>query len=723
MANNNVQNVRFLRNGSLYGTREAALTGLNGQTLAAEQDGSIILARYGSGNQVKTLVGLVYVSGGNKSLTIFDIDGAAADVEALRNEINGKLGTTFISSGNTVEANLSALSGNSQSTSAETSVEGAKRYAEDLISTLDVTDTAVDGSYVSQVTEADGKISVSRVALPTASTVSGESKVVIDVTQDKGAITATAANITGVKLAGYTEGTDADIAATDTLGEALGKLQAQINAMDKSATTVDGQVVITVTETDGKVSETKENVKNLQLGGYEKDTTATGDIASTDTINTALSKLENKAAAITIGNEDGSINVTNATSGTDINVNIQSGEKVLAKDGNAGLYTDIAVSAVTGTELTNLGTNVKEAYKLVGLNKNEHLGEYIKIYKDSALINFYLGHVDDTLTDADASGESTTTDVTNGTGDTALVYIMQLANGKYKLAAVNVESFLQESEFASGVTADSSTHIVHGVVDPNSEKDESNNTFLTVGTDGFKISGIKDAIDTKINKLDVEVINPGAGKYIYAIEENDGKISASGANVSDAVLNGYSKGSDSGAVVSTDTVNQAISKLENQIDSKVDALDATESGETSDGKVNVKVTQINGKITAVDVVGTDIASDSALTAEIAARKAVDGQNGQTYDANASSSYISGATSLNDADVKLDAALKALDDDAIKSVSVNNKTLIETNGAVGINISAVPGSGSTEAAIEVKTANNGDVTLQINYIDAGTYDID
>ena len=77
MANNNVQNVRFLRNGSLYATREAALTGLNSQTLAAEQDGSIILARYGSGNTVKTLVGLVYVNGENKSLTIFDIEGAS----------------------------------------------------------------------------------------------------------------------------------------------------------------------------------------------------------------------------------------------------------------------------------------------------------------------------------------------------------------------------------------------------------------------------------------------------------------------------------------------------------------------------------------------------------------------------------------------------------------------------------------------------------------------
>ena len=53
---------------------------------------------------------------------------------------------------------------------------------------------------------------------------------------------------------------------------------------------------------------------------------------------------------------------------------------------------------------------------------------------------------------------------------------------------------------------------------------------------------------------------------------------------------------------------------------------------------------------------TDILATS-LTNEIAARKAVDGQTGQTYAANTSANYIYNATSLNDADLKLDSALK------------------------------------------------------------------
>lgn len=53
---------------------------------------------------------------------------------------------------------------------------------------------------------------------------------------------------------------------------------------------------------------------------------------------------------------------------------------------------------------------------------------------------------------------------------------------------------------------------------------------------------------------------------------------------------------------------------------------------------------------------TDVLATS-LTNEIVARKAVDGQTGQTYTANTSANYIYNATSLNDADLKLDAALK------------------------------------------------------------------
>ena len=48
-----------------------------------------------------------------------------------------------------------------------------KKYADDLIAALDVTDTAVAGKYVSAVSETDGKISVTRADLPTYTLTTG----------------------------------------------------------------------------------------------------------------------------------------------------------------------------------------------------------------------------------------------------------------------------------------------------------------------------------------------------------------------------------------------------------------------------------------------------------------------------------------------------------------------------------------------------------------------
>ena len=806
MANNNVQNVRFLRNGSLYATREAALTGLNGQSLSAEQDGSIILARYGSGNAVKTLVGLVYVNGENKSLTIFDIEGASADVEALRQEINAKLGDG-VTSANTATAQLAALNDridaldmgpvaeagkpivsvgqtnglvsatagtinaefvNYAGTTAHTAttVEAAIDYLYETIDNFeDFNDTPVEGQYVSEVSFVDGRPQISRVALPNATTVADDNKIVSDVTQTNGQITATAKNLTAVKLDGYAEAAaTGDVATTDTLGEALGKLQKTIHEMDKAADAVAGQVVTTVSEADGVVSETKANVKDLQLGGYAKDTTATGDIASTDTINAALSKLENKAAAITIANADGSINVTTGATGTDINVNIKSGEKVLAKDGGNGIYTDLDLVKIT----TGLPETVKERYQLLATD-NSQIGADIDIPKDSHIVSIiYNGETQKlTYTYINDSGNTASTDV-------------------------DMSELVLETEFGSGVTV--TDHVAHGVVDPTSEN------FLTVGAGGFKLSGVQDAINTAISGLDFTSDVAVAGQYVAAIEETDGVVAVkTRENVSEAVLNNYAKGSDATAVAATDTVNQAISKLENQVDAVdglVDALSAktfteatssnasistavtaaadgtksvdlitdadkikmsgftnatslsaittddsiatafekaasaidaakaastTEVVEGTDAGNNMTITpttsQTDGHVT-YTISLTDVASDAALTAEIAARKAVDGQNGDTYAANSSANYISGATSLNDADVKLDTQVKA-NADAItqNKVVAGNGIEVGTPAATGTSVSVKIDNTTYPGGSALAADTNG---LRITSIDCGTY---
>ena len=630
----NIKNIKFLRNGKLYASHDAAIAALQGFTgKTAFEDGIAALARYSgtSETDVKTLVGFCYLSGATKAMTIFDVEAASADVDALRTEINNKLGEG-ITSANTATAQLDALRGSTADTSASTSVAGAKAYAKDY------TDEKISGLDYSGVTADDNKA-------------------VYNVTQADGTVAAHAKNISAFKLDGYAEGSDAKVADTDTLGEALGKLQGQINAMDLSVVSGDGEVIVSVSEADGKVSATKSAIKDVKLTGYVKDTSKTGGLEATDDIEDALSKIENNIAAISAANTlsaaDKSVNVVTADTGTTVGVNIRSGEKVLMLDTDAtsgGVYTDIDLVKITD----GLPETVKERYQLLASDDSQ-IGTNIDIPKDSHIVSINY--------------------ITGGTHAQNLEYVYIDASGETQTTYVDMSELVLEAEFASGVTV--TDHIAHGVVDPTSEG------FLTVGAGGFKLSGVQSAIDSAINALDVTGDTAVAGQYVAAIEETDGVVAVkSRVNVSDAPLNGYSKGTDASAVTATDTVKEAISKLENQIDKAAASAAAASTKVEKDASAShLTITSSTDPSTSAvtyTIGEDDIASASALTAEIAARKAVDGQTGDTYAANTASTHISGATSLNDADVKLSAAIDGAVSDLASEIA-HRKAVDGING--------------------------------------------
>ena len=154
-----INHIHLYRNGVVLDNRKAAESRLkefaSGNTYT-DLDGVAILARYKSEkntNDILTLVGIMYEGqSGAKSITIIDVEDLKSDakieVDALKEAVN-------------------ELKGNpSTSTSGDTSVEGAKRYTDVKIAELDVTDAAVENQYVSSVSETDGKITVSRTAIP-----------------------------------------------------------------------------------------------------------------------------------------------------------------------------------------------------------------------------------------------------------------------------------------------------------------------------------------------------------------------------------------------------------------------------------------------------------------------------------------------------------------------------------------------------------------------------
>ena len=654
MASN--RSLQLLRNNTLFNTLADAKAAMSANTVTT-QDGVAVLGRYGSGDDIKTVLGIKHVVSGVTGMTFFENSNETSELIA---KLQKELDDTQAGAGLNADGSFAGPSGGTWTSGATTLAEAIEKLEEGL-------------------------------ANISTGTVSGDSKVVIDVTQDKGKITATSANLTGVKLDGYTVGGDdsGKVADTDTLGQALGKLQGQINGMDLTAVGTEGSVITSVSEEDGKVSAAATPIKDVKLTGYVKDTTKTGDIAATDDIEDALSKLENKAAAITIKNDDGSIKVTTDATGPDINVNIKSGEKVIKKDGDAGLYTDLDLVKIT----TGLPAEVKERYQLLASDDSQ-IGVNIDIAKDSHIVSITY------ITDSEDTHYQN------------LEYVYIDASGNTKTEYVDMNSLILEAEFASGITV--TEGIAHGVVDPDSEKNSGETaSFLTVGENGFKVDGIKQEIINRINELDV-TDTAADGQYVSAVNETDGKIAVTRANVSEAVLNNYAKGTDATAVTSADTVNQAISKLENQVD-KAKAAATTKVVEGTDAGNNLEISSATSETdgsTTYTINLTDVASKAALDAEIAARKAVDGQDGQAYAANTSATYISGATSLNDADVKLDAALKALDGDAIKTITSSNGSIGVTSGANSFDLatdtSKIKLSGFTPTTATTDTApQNGD----------------
>lgn len=194
---------------------------------------------------------------------------------------------------------------------------------------------------------------------------------------------------------------------------------------------------------------------------------------------------------------------------------------------NASKYKMVAL---TPQEIAALSDeNVKEAYKVVSYQGDEtaqtvytQVGDTVKIYKDSSLIESYLGSDADTV---DASTgvitkyayeliSNPTTKVTKeaydafSTKDKALYqpinsqslnFVYQLANGTYLLVKVDVSKFLAESEFKNGLEISSSGEVSIKV-------DDNSDEYISVSENGLKLTGIKDALNslqTLLNGIDL----------------------------------------------------------------------------------------------------------------------------------------------------------------------------------------------------------------------------
>lgn len=216
-----------------------------------------------------------------------------------------------------------------------------------------------------------------------------------------------------------------------------------------------------------------------------------------------------------------------------ISLKIKSGDQILSAATGAdekaeGLTATLKVKALTAAEISALsdGANVKEAYKIVGIGDVAITdSDVIKVYKDSALQGVQLLHAKGTTVPTYKDG--TWTDIAEADrteANLALCFAYQLADGSINVQAVPVGDFLRETEFAKGLAWNAVSGKVEGVVDETSE------AFLTVGEDGFKLSGVQDAIDeaaadakTTLTEVaaDAEIPATGAPKIVVTKSEDE----------------------------------------------------------------------------------------------------------------------------------------------------------------------------------------------------------
>ena len=260
---------------------------------------------------------------------------------------------------------------------------------------------------------------------------------------------------------------EADSLLDIALASEIANRQSAIDALDSTVTSSTTNVGVTVVQTNGKL---------------ESVTLTQTDIASAAALSaetTARKAVEGQTNSTYTKNTTSSY-ISGATSMNDADVKLDSAIK------------NLKLTAVTGTELTGLGENVKEAYKFIDGLGTKH-GDYVKIYKDSSLQN------------VEFIGSAQTLNFT---------YI--LANGSTTTVPVNLSSFLSEEEYADGLQVNN--HVISVKIDEDSE------SFLTVSGNGVKLSGVQNAINSAVNSLDSTITSDDTALVSVQVKQENGKI-------------------------------------------------------------------------------------------------------------------------------------------------------------------------------------------------------
>ena len=331
---------------------------------------------------------------------------------------------------------------------------------------------------------------------------------------------------------------------------------------------------------------------------------------------------------------------------------------------------DVKLSAVTPSS-----TTVKEEYALYNGN-GVQLGDRIKIYKDQSLVSI-------TLEDNDGSGK---------TGQ-YLKYTYIDAEGKTQSTYVDVSKLLVEAEFKDGLVVNDNGEVRVKI-------DNTSESFLTVGENGVKLSGVQGAIDNAISGVNTKLQElSGSVKTLSSTTE-----SFSAATVAEITGLDTKIGEETArATAAENSISANVTTLSSATESfsaaTVDAIARVEGKLSDDEKVIAEsFNQLRAKVDKVQE-GAGLNADGS------------------YAPHSTAIYIAGATSLDDADMKLDSALKVLAESMTGSTADLNELRGQVQTLSGSVVSIENREQNYASAI---TINGNKHTVVNNSVDLGSF---
>ena len=585
--------IQILRNATLATSRDAAASALKTK-LGTLSDGEIAIARYEVGEEgkkeLKVLLGFSYKAEGATAATpfIFDADAVPADVQS---EIKKLIGTE-------------------SDTSESVTIYGAKKYADEKVSSeigkLDVSDSITAGSFVASVSETDGKISVTKGAVASS---------------DKTVVVTGNASTGGLDL----------------------------------KTNIDGTTIVKNDETG--VLSVASSALTQYVGSY--------------------------AIAVSEAGED-----NNKTISLGINAN----DKVLTQSTD-GLIANIAMSYDTNARTINL---TGKSYSEEGTEKAYSLGsiDASQFIKDGMLAGetvFVAEGATQTITINKQSHEFTGLTI----GSHYIVFLFSTYDGttketKYSWDILDATSIIDVYVAGDGLALSDHTFSVK-----KSEESDSEG-FLSVSSNGVKVSGVQTAINTAAAKA----------KSVVALKEGESHLE----------LAASTETTDGHTIYTLNTKDVAsATDLSNEVTRATNAEDKIEasvglandgSHVTTTGNYTKNATTVVGEIAALD------AQVKTNADAIGVLKGDDTVNGSV------------AKSIKD-------AVEALDVTGVGGTGEVITTISETNGkisATATKLTATIVAATATAATDTKVAVTGttveaqiaSLATSIAKIDCGTY---